>query len=46
MLHIFDAETCYDEYCEYEFAMSEWESISLDDDDDNCPVLYIKPYEF
>lgn len=45
MLNIFDAESCYTEYCEYEFAMSEWESISIDDDD-NSPVFYIREYEF
>jgi len=46
MLNIFNAETCYDEYCEHEFAMNEWESISPDDEDDNSQVFYIKPYEF
>lgn len=46
MLDIFDPESCYSEYCESEFAMSEWESISLDDEDDNSPVFYIRPYEF
>ncbi len=46
MLNIFDAETCYDEYCEHEFARNEWETISLDDENDNSPVLYIKQYEF
>ena len=45
MLNIFDAETCYGEYCEYEFEKIEWESISLDEEDDNIPVLYIKQYE-
>ena len=46
MLNIFNAESCYSEYCEYEFEMSEWESISLDEVDDNSPILYIKQYEF
>ena len=46
MLNIFDAESCYSEYCEHEFGMSEWESISINDEDDNSPVLYIRPYEF
>ncbi|WP_165760436.1 hypothetical protein, partial [Niastella populi] len=43
MLEIFDAETCFDEYCEYEFDQSdEWESVSISDDDDS-PIFYIKP---
>jgi hypothetical protein len=46
MLNIFDAETCYSEYCEYEFETSEWESILLNEVDDNSPVLYIRQYEF
>lgn len=46
MLNIFDAESCYTEYCEYEFDMSEWEAISLDDENDNSPVFYVRQYEF
>jgi len=50
MMQIFDADTCYQEYCELEFYESnEWESIDLNDDDnydDDSPVFYIKPYEF
>lgn len=45
MMNIFDAKTCYEEYCELEFdGSTEWESISLNDDDWNRPVFYIKPY--
>jgi hypothetical protein len=51
MMNIFDAETCYGEYCEFEFEGNpDWESISLDDDDDddddNSPIFYIRTYEF
>jgi len=46
MMQIFDAETCYQEYCELEFDSNEWESISFDDDEDwDSPVFYIRPYE-
>lgn len=46
MMNIFDAETCYGEYCEFEFdGNPEWESISLDEDD-NSPIFYIRTYEF
>jgi hypothetical protein len=45
MMNIFDAETCYGEYCELEFDSSgEWDSIFLNDDDDSS-VFYIKPYD-
>jgi hypothetical protein len=47
MMNIFDADICYNEYCEHEFyGNGEWESVSLDDDKDDCPVFYIRPYEF
>ena len=48
MLEIFDADTCYEEYCEHEFERSDvWESISLNDDDENFdgPIFFIKSYE-
>lgn len=46
MMNIFDAETCYGEYCEFEFdGNPEWKSISLDEDD-NSPIFYIRTYEF
>lgn len=47
ILEIFDADTCYSEYCESEFEQSEkWESIVLDDENYNGPYFYIKNYEF
>ncbi len=42
MMNIFDADVCYLEYCEYEFEMGDWESIRVDDQDDNKPIFYIK----
>ena len=46
MMNIFDAETCYDEYCEHEFfGNDEWESISVDEEDDNSPICFIRVYE-
>ncbi|MES2702621.1 MAG: hypothetical protein V4649_08285 [Bacteroidota bacterium] len=44
MLEIFDADTCYQEYCEHEFERGEWKAITLDDDD-NSSVFFIKPYD-
>jgi hypothetical protein len=48
MMKIFDADTCYGEYCEYEF--DKWESVSLNDDEDDdvgdSPMFFIRPYEF
>lgn len=49
MLDIFDADSCYDEYCEYEFEQpDEWGAVILCDiEDENWegPVFFIKPYE-
>ena len=47
MMQIFDAETCYQEYCEQEFYNGdEWESVSLGDDEDgDGPIFFIKPYD-
>lgn len=50
MLSIFDADTCYSEYCEYEFEQPDiWNSISLEEDgnetDYDGPIFYIKTYE-
>lgn len=45
MLKIFDPEICYDEYCDYEFEMSEWKSISIDEENDDSTFFYIKQYE-
>lgn len=49
MLNIFDADTCYGEYCEHEFERPDiWESVSLGNDDDenwNGPIFFIKSYE-
>ena len=45
MLNIFDSETCYGEYCEHEFFGStgeEWESITLNEEDDNSPTFFIR----
>lgn len=44
MMNIFDADTCYTEYCEMEFA--EWEDIVLDEDSTNSLYFHIRPYEF
>jgi hypothetical protein len=48
MLDIFDADVCYEEYCEYEFSGEEWESVILGDDEDDSydgPFFYVKTYE-
>jgi hypothetical protein len=46
MLKIFDLETCFDEYCEYEFfGISDWESIEIYDIMDS-PLFFIRPCEF
>lgn len=42
MMNIFDADVCYLEYCEYEFEMGDWESICVDNEDDNKPIFHIK----
>jgi len=45
MMNIFNAEICYEEYCELEFDSSvEWESIYFNDDLDS-PTFYVKPYD-
>jgi len=50
MFKIFDADTCYEEYCEHEFEQPDiWESIILGDDEGHNydgPIFFIKPYEF
>ena len=47
MMNIFDPDTCYEEYCEFEFDGNHgWESIFINDEDDDSPLLYIRPYEF
>lgn len=50
MLEIFNANVCYEEYCEYEFEQSNtWESIALGNQDDenwDGPIFFIKSYEF
>jgi hypothetical protein len=47
MMQILDAETCYSEYCDFEFEEDkDWESIGLDEEDDDSPIFYIKKYEF
>ena len=46
MMHIFDAEVCYGEYCEHEFYSSrEWESIEIDEEDDS-PIFYVRERDF
>ncbi len=46
MMQIFNAEVCYDEYCELEFdAGKEWESICIDDESWDAPIFHIRPYE-
>lgn len=42
MMKIFNPEVCYSEYCEFEFSEDEWESVWLNEDDDNSPVFYIR----
>lgn len=44
MMNIFDADTCYTEYCEMEF--SEWDTIEIDEEDMESPIFHIRPYEF
>lgn len=42
MMQIFQLDTCYAEYCEYEFSEdNEWESVYLNDD---CQLFYITQY--
>lgn len=46
MMDIFNSDVCYDEYCEFEFfGDTEWESISLDEENDAEPMFFIKPYD-
>jgi hypothetical protein len=46
MLAIFDADTCYQEYCELEFyGEGGWESISLDEEKEDSAIFFIKPNE-
>lgn len=46
MMKLFDADVCYDEYCELEFQTGkEWESIWLDDESWDSPIFYVRPYE-
>ena len=44
MLELYSVEQCYSEYCEFEFdsGYNGWESISIDDDDADGPILYIR----
>lgn len=44
MLEIFNAEVCYDEYCELEFYNGEWESICIDDEGLEAPIFNIRNY--
>ncbi|MCD4746009.1 MAG: hypothetical protein K8R58_06895 [Bacteroidales bacterium] len=42
MMNIFNAEICYNEYCEYEFENGVWESVCVNDKDNDIPIFYIK----
>ena len=42
MMNIFNPEVCYDEYCELEFYQGDWDSVCIDEEDDNSPILYIR----
>lgn len=45
MMHIFNADVCYGEYCELEFDTGkEWESICIDDESWDTPIFHIRPY--
>ena len=54
MLEIFNAESCYSEYCEYEFTEEkDWEMISIgegeeeeDEFDDDSQFIYIREHEY
>jgi hypothetical protein len=47
MMQIFDAETCYGEYCEFEFEeINDWQSIDLNEEDADSPIFYVREYEF
>ncbi|OPC02375.1 hypothetical protein BAS09_11740 [Elizabethkingia ursingii] len=47
MMKIFNPEVCYTEYCELELdASGEWESICLDNNNQESPIFHIKPSEF
>lgn len=52
MMHIFNTEVCYQEYCELEFDAhyeNEWDSICLNEDDEGNiegPILYIMEAEY
>lgn len=48
MLQMYDAETCYHEYCEQEFFGSgEWETIASEkENEEDAPTFFIKTYEF
>ena len=41
MMNIFNADVCYNEYCECEFNTNDWESIWVKEDD-NKPIFHIK----
>lgn len=47
MMQVFNAEHCYEEYCELEFNGTEgWEPIYLDDEEDSeSSVFYIRPLD-
>ncbi len=47
MMKLFNADICYEEYCEFEFdAGDEWESICLNDENLDASIFYIRPYKF
>jgi len=48
MLNVFNPDVCYQEYCEHEFysGMGDgWESITLNKEDDDSPIFFIREYE-
>ena len=47
MLSKYDPDTCYSEYCEFEFFGSgAWESVTLEKDDAEDLHFFVQPYEF
>lgn len=48
MLELFNPDVCYEEYCEHEFfgnTTDRWESIEIDEEDNNSPMFFIRKYE-
>jgi hypothetical protein len=45
MLDIFDKNECFTEYCEYEFNAIEYESVLIDENNNEGEIFFIKEYE-